>query len=204
VTEDQQGRPDADAVRAACRRAATRESAGPRDMAGYLGAILADQSVHDVIGPLRDGSGASGVVVHRDRIIGSWGDPSAVEMCFSATKSYLSLVAGLAFDRSLVDDLDEPVTARVDDDALRSERSRHITWTHLLRQTSQWDGTLWGKPWWCDPQGGQAADADLGAPGSAFAYNDVRINLLALALTRLWRRPLDEVLREHLMRPIGA
>jgi len=73
-----------------------------------------------------------------------------------------------------------------------------------VRQTSQWDGTLWGKPWWCDPQGGQAADADLGAPGSAFAYNDVRINLLALALTRLWGRPLDDVLREALMRPIGA
>jgi CubicO group peptidase (beta-lactamase class C family) len=173
-------------------------------MRAYLDAILANQPEHAVIGPLLDGSGPSGVVVHRGRTIGSWGDPSAVEMCFSATKSYLSLVAGIAFDRGLVEDLDEPVAARVDDDAFGGGRSGRITWEHLLRQTSQWDGTLWGKPWWCDPQGGQTSDDDLGDPGSAFAYNDVRINLLALALTRLWRRPLDGVLRDELMQPVGA
>ena len=96
------------------------------------------------------------------------------------------------------------MVARVDHEALPAARDGRITWTHLLQQTSQWAGTFWGKPWWCDPQGGQAADAALGAPGSAFAYNDVRINLLALALTVVWRRPLEAVLRDDLMDPIGA
>jgi CubicO group peptidase (beta-lactamase class C family) len=173
-------------------------------MRGYLDAILADQRANEVIGPLLDGSGPSGVVVNRDVTVAQWGAPDAREMCFSATKSYLSLVAGLAFDRGLLPDLDEPVVARIEHAALGGTRDRDITWAHLLQQTSQWDGTLWGKPWWCDPQGGQAQDADLGAPGSAFAYNDVRINLLALALTLLWRRPLDEVLRDELMTPLGA
>ena len=154
----------------------------------YLEAILADQQEHAVVGPLLDGHGPSGTVVHRDRVLATWGAPDALEMSFSATKSYLSLVAGLAWDRGLIGDLDEPVVARVEDAALSTTRDGDITWHHLLQQTSQWSGTLWGKPWWCDPQGGQAADAELGPPGREFAYNDVRINLLAFALTVVWRR----------------
>ena len=44
----------------------------------------------------------------------------------------------------------------------------------------------------------------LQAPGSYWEYNDVRVNRLALALLRLWRRPLPEVFREFVMAPIGA
>ena len=32
-----------------------------------------------------------------------------------------------------------------------------ITWEHLLRQTSDWQGTLWGKPDWADRPGGRDA-----------------------------------------------
>jgi CubicO group peptidase (beta-lactamase class C family) len=41
-------------------------------------------------------------------------------------------------------------------------------------------------------------------PGTRYQYNDVRVNLLALAATSVWRRPLPQVLREHVMDPIGA
>lgn len=41
-------------------------------------------------------------------------------------------------------------------------------------------------------------------PGTFFKYNDVRVNLLALAALHVWRRPLPEVLREEIMDPIGA
>ncbi len=35
-----------------------------------------------------------------------------------------------------------------------SEHNRRITWDHMLRQTSDWQGTLWGEPDWADrPQG---------------------------------------------------
>jgi CubicO group peptidase (beta-lactamase class C family) len=40
--------------------------------------------------------------------------------------------------------------------------------------------------------------------GTAYEYNDVRVNVLALAATNIWRRPLPEVLQEHVMGPIGA
>ena len=42
------------------------------------------------------------------------------------------------------------------------------------------------------------------APGSAYEYNDTRVNVLALAALNVWRRPLPEVLREYVMDPIGA
>ena len=42
------------------------------------------------------------------------------------------------------------------------------------------------------------------APGSFWEYNDVRVNRLALALLRAFRRPLPEVFAERIMRPIGA
>ena len=88
-----------------------------------------------------------------------------------------------------------------------SELNSRITWDHLLRQTSDWEGTLWGKPDWADRP---ARDLEAhrnrvhNEPGSSWTYNDVRVNLLALAALNVWRRPLPEVLKEHLMDPIGA
>jgi CubicO group peptidase (beta-lactamase class C family) len=88
-----------------------------------------------------------------------------------------------------------------------SEHNRRITWDHLLRQTSDWQGTLWGKPDWADrPRGDLEAwkQRPRHEPGTVYTYNDVRVNLLALAALNVWRRPLPHVLREYVMDPIGA
>jgi len=37
-----------------------------------------------------------------------------------------------------------------------------------------------------------------------YKYNDVRVNVLALAAMNVWRRPLPLVLKEYIMDPIGA
>jgi CubicO group peptidase (beta-lactamase class C family) len=85
----------------------------------------------------------------------------------------------------------------------------------LLQQTSEWEGECFGVPDQVDRyrtlqfQGARAVgnkgDArPLHAPGSYWEYNDVRINQLALALLHLFRRPLPEVFRDTIMRPIGA
>ncbi|MEX0666661.1 MAG: serine hydrolase [Acidimicrobiia bacterium] len=195
---------DAKLLRAAVKGALDRETVGPRDMTSYLRGILAGQSHAELLGPLRDAVGASGVIVYRGSLLARWGDPAALEMSFSATKTYLSVVAGAAFDHDLIGDLDDPVAASVDGQEFAAPLHDQTTWAHLLHQSSEWSGTLWDKPWWADPQDGQPRNAPLGAPGSVFAYNDVRINLLALALTRLWRRPVPEVLRAEVMEPIEA
>jgi CubicO group peptidase (beta-lactamase class C family) len=127
-----------------------------------------------------------------------------VEMSFSVTKTYLSLLAGVAFDEGLIGDVDEPVATTVGHDAFSGERHARITWRHLLQQTSDWRGTLWGLPWWADPQGNQGRGEPPCEPGTTWAYNDVRVNLLALALLRVFAAPLPEVLRETVMDRIGA
>ncbi|HEX2774735.1 MAG TPA: serine hydrolase, partial [Micromonosporaceae bacterium] len=192
-----------DAIRSAAQRQAQRATTGIDDMAAYLGQQVGDQSHRDVTGPLRAGKGASGVIVHRGQAVASWGDPDEPEMCFSATKSVLSTVAGLAYDRGLLPNVHAPVVQSVDHPAFADPRSKTITWEHLLQQTSGWDGELWGKPSSADAQS-HDGDGPRGEPGSAFAYNDVRVNLLALALTVLWRRPLPDVLAMELMGPLGA
>lgn len=88
-----------------------------------------------------------------------------------------------------------------------SDHNRKITWDHLLRQTSDWQGTLWGKPDWADrPRGDveQWKGRPRNEPGTVYTYNDVRVNLLALASLTVWRRPLPQVLKEYVMDPIGA
>lgn len=88
-----------------------------------------------------------------------------------------------------------------------SEHNRRITWDHLLRQTSDWQGTLWGKPDWADRPRGDLDEwrgRERDEPGTVYAYNDVRVNLLALAALNVWREPLPEVLKRHVMDPIGA
>lgn len=88
-----------------------------------------------------------------------------------------------------------------------SEHNRRITWDHMLRQTSDWQGTLWGKPDWADRPRGNIDEWKVrprNAPGTVYTYNDVRVNALALASLMVWRRPLPQVLREFVMDPIGA
>ncbi len=86
-----------------------------------------------------------------------------------------------------------------------SAHNRTITWDDLLRQTSDWEGTLWGKPEWAD-----RPDADANKwirprnkPGTVYEYNDVRVNALALAATSVWRKPLPQALKQYIMDPIA-
>jgi CubicO group peptidase (beta-lactamase class C family) len=94
-------------------------------------------------------------------------------------------------------------------DLFTSEHNAKITWDHLLRQTSDWSGTLWDKPDWADrpPQGQtpeQWAKRALREPGTAYKYNDTRVNVLALATLYLFKEPLPQVLKREIMDPIGA
>ena len=130
------------AVDGAVARQAARPVEGVGDMASYLATQVGDASHRGALGPLLDGGAPSGVVVRRGTVLASWGDPSRVEMAFSATKSVLSLVAGVAYDDDLLR-LDEPVCDSVDLPQFAGDHGAAITWRHLLDQTSQWEGELW-------------------------------------------------------------
>ena len=164
------------------------------------------------IGPMPDRRGGpAGVVLKDGRLLAEWGDTRRVDHTFSVAKSVVSIVGGLAFDRGLID-LDEPVRRTVRDGGFESEHNRAITWRHLFEQTSEWEGTLFGKPDAVDRNRAvgktdrldKAETRELREPGTFFEYNDVRINRLALCLLRVLGRPLPRVLAEEVMAPIGA
>ena len=174
------------------------------DIETFLATQVSDTSHREVVGPLLPATGASGVVRVAGREVAAWGDPDVPEMAFSVTKSVVSVVAGLAFDDGqLVPD--RPVHETVDIPELRGPKHERITWRHLLQQTSQWEGELWGKPTGVDAQSFREGTEVHGTPpGQGWAYNDVRMNLLTYALTLLLGRSLPDVLRERVLGPMGA
>jgi CubicO group peptidase (beta-lactamase class C family) len=174
------------------------------EMASFLPLQVGDATDRDVIGPLLSASGGSGVVLFDGREVARWGDPTIPEMAFSATKSVASVVAGVAFDTGLLVP-DERVHDVLELPEFATGNARAITWTHLLQQTSQWDGTLWTKPTSADVQSFREGTEVHGTPpGAGWAYNDVRMNLLTYALTALFQQSLDKVLREVVLTPLGA
>jgi CubicO group peptidase (beta-lactamase class C family) len=187
--------------------AQANESKAPRDLARNHPLTQAREPYDDPIGPFKERGPATGLILRHGYLVAEWGDPLRVDMTFSVTKSFLSTVVGLAFDRGLIRDVHDRVAEYVPLEHFGSPHNAKITWDHLLRQTSDWEGTLWGKPEWADrPEGDPAqwATRPRREPGTVYEYNDVRVNVLALAALQVWRRPLPAVLREQLMEPIGA
>ncbi|MEM7524458.1 MAG: serine hydrolase [Pseudomonadota bacterium] len=207
---------DASTLNEAVAFALAHESTMNRD----IGAALADGHfgepwpICETIGPVRDRAGPSGVILRRGRIVAEWGDVERVDMTFSATKSYIALCAGLAVDDGLIPDVHAPVRELVPGEAFDTAQNRDVTWAQLLQLTSEWEGELWGKPDWVDhnrdlaAKPGEASQKGvrraMRPPGSFWEYNDVRVNVLAMALMHVFRRPLPEVLKERIMDPIGA
>jgi CubicO group peptidase (beta-lactamase class C family) len=158
-----------------------------------------------VIGPVCDRGGPSGLVLRGDREIARWGDVDRPDMAFSVAKSYLGLLVAVALDRGLIGALDEPVAQRIDDPAFASTRNRAVTWRQLLDQTSEWGGDLFGVPYTADRdrqlapnENGDRLDrgTPLQEPGTYWDYNDIRVNALCLAITRLFGRRLADTLAE--------
>jgi CubicO group peptidase (beta-lactamase class C family) len=113
----------------------------------------------------------------------------------------------------LIKSIDDKVAGYVEDDGFASAQNRDITWRHLLTQTSEWQGTVFGKEDRIDHNrvvGLAVADAPKGTrralktPGSFYEYNDVRVNRLSWSLLQVFREPLPAVLKRRLMDPIGA
>lgn len=222
---------DAARLQEAVNFARAHESKAPRDLELAHYTTFGREPFGQAVGPFSERGPQGGVIVRNGYIVAEWGEPERVDMTFSVTKSFVSTTVGLAFDRGLIRSVDDPVRSYMGPTLpaaaggqsaeqatgrfgaprpfllFESEHNRKITWDHLLRQVSDWEGTLWGKPEWADRPGndpGTWITRARNEPGSAYEYNDTRVNLLALAALNVWRRPLPQVLRELVMDPIGA
>ena len=197
-------------VAEAVQAAVAAEPRGSKVAAEMLKASYGREPMNNPIGPIKDRGGPSGLITRRGYIVAEWGDPGRVDMTFSVTKTFLTTLVGLAWQKGLIRDVNDYardyMPAGVD--LFEAEHNQKIKWDHLLRQTSDWQGTLWDKPDWVDrPEGNDPAawpNRKLYEPGTHYKYNDVRVNVMALAALQVWRRPLPQVLREEIMEPIGA
>ncbi|HEX8686101.1 MAG TPA: serine hydrolase, partial [Pyrinomonadaceae bacterium] len=220
---------DAARLQEAINFAVASESKSPRNLELAHYQTFGREPFGQAVGPFRERGAPAGVVLRRGYLVAEWGDTARVDMTFSVTKSFLSTVVGLAYDRKMIRSLQDrvrdympPVLSLAPNrgrgraeslgepqllEPFETEHNRKITWEHLLRQTSDWEGTLWGKPEWADRPSNNPAEWRTRArsePGAAYEYNDVRVNALALAALGVWRRPLPQVLREHVMDRIDA
>lgn len=218
------------ALREAVTFAIGAESKTPKDLKLNHYQTFGKEPFGVAIGPFKERGPAAGLIIKNGYIVAQWGDPGRVDQTFSVAKSFLSSTIGIAYDRGMISNINDPVyqymapvipydpfkmsvnksDALTQNDLIplfETEHNRKITWNHMLRQTSDWEGTLWGKPEWADRP---AQDVNTWTtrsrvePGSAYEYNDVRVNVLALAAMNLWRKPLPAVLKENLMDQIGA
>lgn len=215
-------------LQAAINFALANESKNPRNLElSHYQSFGIREPISDPIGPLKERGAPSGLIIKNGFIVAKWGDCARPDIANSVTKSFLSAVVGVAYDKRLISSLDDTVHRSmapiqlysplgINRNALegsmlfepfQTPHNRTITWNYLLRQVSDWEGTLWGKPDWAD-----RPDKDVtkwltrprNAPGTVYEYNDVRVNALALAVLNVWRKPLPTVLKENIMDPIGA
>ena len=189
--------------------ALSNEYSGSRDTRIDILKSFGNEPYIDIFGPTRERGGPAGIILKDGYIIAEWGDIERVDMTFSVTKSFLSTIVGLAYDRELIGSVTDPVHKLVWDGTFDGEHNMKITWEHLLNQSSDWSGTLFGMPDWSDrPTGDKSLDEwkyrELKEPGTSFKYNDVRANLLAYSILQVWRQPLPNVLKNYIMNPIGA
>ena len=201
---------NAAAVNEAVQAAIAADTPGPHDMTQFLTNSFGKEPFFSLIGPVKDRGPASGLITRHGYIVAEWGDPNRADITNSVTKTFLTTVVGLAVQRGLIKDVNDYARDYMPPhvDLFDSPHNQKIKWDHLLRQTSDWQGTLWGRPDWADRPVGATPEEQqnrkLWEPGTHFKYNDVRVNVMALAALQVWRRPLPDVLREEVMNPIGA
>lgn len=193
--------------------ALAHETPWPRDILAHLeGGYFEGPPDNAVIGPAPPRGGPAGIVFRKGVRAAEWGDTQRPDMTFSVAKSYLALLAGLAWADGRIPDLDEPLLRRAQHPAFEGPRNGRVTWRHLLTNTSEWEGTLWGKSDLIDRgrnlgvegQGSKRSTRTLAEPGAYWEYNDVRVNALALALLLVFRRPLPVVFGERIADPLGC
>ena len=189
--------------------AQNNEYSGSRDLRIAILKGFEREPFHEILGPTKKRGGPAGIILKNGYIVKKWGDIKRVDMTFSVTKSFLSTVAGLAVDSHLIKGTNDSVSSYIWDGTFAGQHNSKITWKHLLQQNSDWSGELWGVKDWADrpPNEGGLDEwkfRKLNEPGTVMEYNDVRVNVLAYALTHVWRKPVPVVLKEQIMDKIGA
>ena len=204
---------DSSKLAAAIQFAISAESKAPRDFEIAHYQTFGREPFGNAVGPFKARGEPSGVILRHGYVVAEWGEPERVDMSFSVTKSFLSTVVGVAVDRGMIRSVRDTVANYVgpicsaalgaaglgaespaDGRWLKPFESAHnkrITWEDMLRQTSDWEGTLWGKPDWADRPTGQPANW-LGREASTSWIPSARHRHGAVRIADLASRTVEE------------
>jgi CubicO group peptidase (beta-lactamase class C family) len=166
---------------------------------------------------LRETETLAFVVVHRDRLVreeyfgGSRRD--SLQTSFSAAKSFVSTLVGIAIDEGLIGSVDDRITKYVPELAERDPRFRRITVRDLLTMSSGIRYEEGGFPSFGDDTytyyGTDLRDVALSRtrigqpPGIAWQYNNFHPLLLGLALERVAKTSVSAFMATRLWQPLG-
>ena len=196
-------------ILSAIKYAEDNQNDGDHDLRVEILKGFSSEPYHEILGPTKKRGSSNGLIIKNGYIISSWGDIDRVDMTFSVTKSYLSAITGIAIKKGLISSEKDKVSNYIWDKTFDGNKNKKITWEHLLNQSSNWAGTLWGINDWEDrPNQRLNIDSwrsqEQKEPGSYYKYNDVRVNVLAYSLLHVFRESLPKVLQQNIMNQIGA
>ena len=89
--------------------AVASETRNPRDLVLNHYETFGREPFGYAIGPIKDRGDPTGVIIRHGYIVAEWGEPLRVDMAHSVTKSMLSTVVGVAFDRGMIRDINDTV-----------------------------------------------------------------------------------------------
>ena len=157
------------------------------------------------------------LVVHRDRLVLEWYaegvDPEDRQTSFSAAKSFVSTLVGIAVDEGAIDSVTDPVTTYLPELAERDPRFEQVTIRDLLTMSSGLRYVEQGLPWSDDALTYYGTDLRELAledteveepPGETWHYNNYNPLLLGLVLERATGMPVSEYLSTRVWQPLGA
>jgi CubicO group peptidase (beta-lactamase class C family) len=158
------------------------------------------------------------LVVHDDRLVYEryfdGATRESLQTSFSAAKSFVSTLVGIALDEGLIESIEDPVTDYVPELAARDPRFRQITLRHLLTMSSGIRYREGGFPSLGDDTytyyGVDLRDLALnrtqidGTPGVAWQYNNYHPLLLGLVLERVTGTSVSAFMAKTLWQPLGA
>ena len=167
---------------------------------------------------LRETDTLAFLVVHEDRLVHeryfNGATRESLQTSFSAAKSFVSALVGIAIDAGLIDSIEDPVTDYVPELAERDPEFRQITLRHLLTMSSGIRYREGGFPSLGDDTytyyGVDLRDLALNRtridapPGLAWVYNNYHPLLLGLVLERTTRTSVSDFMARRLWQPLGA
>ena len=124
---------DNEKIKEAIEFAINNENKVDRNLKKAIQMAFGSEPGFEIKGPTQSRQGPNGIIIKDGYIVGKWGDINRVDMTFSVTKSYLSTVAGLAYQNGFFK-LNDKLKNYIKDGKFSSNHNRQITWHHLLNQ----------------------------------------------------------------------